>query len=436
MCAIAGIISNSSVSAELYDSLIVQQHRGQDASGIMTSEDDAKMHLCKSNGLVQDVFNLENIQGLIGNMGIGHCRYPTAGCASSEEAQPFFVNSPYGISFVHNGNTINTDELRKDLVEKYHRHINTTSDSEVLLNVLANNLTVPDTERITDKDLFNAVENFNEKVQGAYAVIAMIAGFGILAFRDPHGIRPLCYGVRKSESGLEEYMFASESVALDALGFTLLRDVDPGEAIFITKHGEVSSSICAKETSHYPCVIEYVYLARTDSVIDNVSVYESRLNMGDKLAKRIKEVFDVDQIDVVIPVPDSGRTAALQLAATLKKDYQEGFVKNRYIGRTFIMPGQSMRKNAVRKKLNPIAQEFEGKNVLIVDDSIVRGNTSREIIKLAREAGAKKVFFASTAPPVKYPNVYGIDMPTRKELIASNRSFEEIEEKLGVDKVF
>ena len=393
MCAIVGIVADHKVNQDLYDALIIMQHRGQDAAGIMTSEDDSTLHLRKSNGQVGDVFRRRHMLQLEGNMGIGHCRYPTAGCESSAEAQPFFVNSPYGIGLAHNGNLINAEELKTELFETDHRHINTSSDSEVLINILAHELQANDKIKITPDDLFEAVGSLHKRVIGAYSVIAMIAGYGVLAFRDPNGIRPLVFGSRE-ENGKTEYMVASESVALDTMGYKLERDVEPGEAIFIDKNGNLSSKQCAENPKLNPCIFEYVYLARPDSIMDGITVYDARLHMGDKLAQKIKRDWADHDIDVVIPIPDSGRTAALQLAASLGVEYHEGFIKNRYIGRTFIMPGQEVRKKSVRQKLNAMKSEFEGKNVLLVDDSIVRGNTSREIVTMAREAGAKKVYLS------------------------------------------
>ena len=435
MCAIAGIISQNPVNQELYDALIVLQHRGQDAAGIMTSDPNAGVHLRKDNGMVRDVFRTQHMETLTGNMGIGHCRYPTAGCDSPEEAQPFFVNSPYGISLAHNGNTINAEELKKELFEKDHRHINTTCDSEVLLNILAFGLQKNDKVKIEPKDVFQAVSELHKRVVGAYAVVAMISGYGVLAFRDPRGIRPLIYGSKKNHDGSKDYMIASESVALEVLGYQVERDIAPGEAIFIDKHGNFYSQQCAKKTMLSPCVFEYVYFARPDSVMNGVSVYEARLQMGERLGQQIVRNWPGHDIDVVMPIPDSGRTAALQLASVLEAEYQEGFVKNRYVGRTFIMPNQKTRKKSVRQKLNTMKREFKGRNVLLVDDSIVRGNTSKEIVQMARDAGAKKVYFASAAPPVKFPNVYGIDMPTSEELIAYKNNTEEIAKLIGADKV-
>ncbi|MDQ5885280.1 MAG: amidophosphoribosyltransferase [Patescibacteria group bacterium] len=436
MCAIVGILSSSNVHYEIYDALIVQQHRGQDAAGIVTSESDGTVHLKKDNGLVQDVLTEHDMLNMQGNMGIGHCRYPTAGCDSSKEAQPFFVTlNSQTVAIAHNGNTVNTEYIRQYLLEQYDKIPTTSSDTELLLHLFTQSL-LQDNMKVGKEDLFKSVKEVISRTEGGYAVVMMIAGKGLLAFRDPNGIRPLCYGERKNENGNKEYMFASESVALETLGYNLVRDVKPGEAIYINSTGELSHKICSTKTAQIPCAFEYVYLARPDSVIDGVSVYEARLKMGGKLAEKIIDINPNHDIDVVMPIPESGRTAALQMALTLGVPYQEGFVKNRYIGRTFIMPGQTARKNAVRKKLNPIKHMFEGKNVLLVDDSIVRGNTSRKIIQLARNAGAKKVFFASAAPAVKFPNVYGIDMPTHNELIAHNKSYKEIEYALGADRVY
>jgi len=435
MCAIAGIISQSPVNQELYDALTILQHRGQDAAGIMTGDTDAGVHLRKDNGMVRDVFRTSHMESLTGNMGIGHCRYPTAGCDSAEEAQPFFVNSPYGISLAHNGNTVNAEELKKELFEKDHRHINTTSDSEVLLNILAHGLQQNDKVKIEPKDIFQAVSSLHKRVQGAYAVVAMISGYGVLAFRDPFGIRPLVFGVRESRDGKKDYMVASESVALEVLGYKFERDIEPGEAIFIDKHGNFHAQQCAENPTLNPCIFEYVYFARPDSLMNGVSVYEARLQMGERLGRKILKHWPDNDINVVMPIPDSGRTAALQLASVLGVEYQEGFVKNRYVGRTFIMSSQKSRKKSVQQKLNAMAREFKGRNVLLVDDSIVRGNTSKEIVQMAKDAGAKKVYFASAAPPVKYPNVYGIDMPTSEELIAHNHDVDEIAEIIGAEQV-
>ncbi len=434
MCGILGIVAKSPVNQVLYDGLLVLQHRGQDAAGIATSEGSV-FHMHKGNGLVRDVFRTRNMRSLVGNMGIGHVRYPTAGSSeSSAEAQPFYVNSPFGIVLGHNGNLTNAEELKEELFRQDLRHVNTNSDSEVLLNVLAHELQECSLNYDLDPDIiFSAVSGVHRRCRGAYAVVVMIAGYGLLAFRDPHGIRPLVFGKNEAKEGVE-YLVASESVALDTLGFRLIRDVAPGEAIFIDIDGNFYSKSCAEQVSHYPCIFEYVYLARPDSVIDGISVYESRLRMGENLADKIRAMEDID-IDVVIPIPDSSRPSALQLANRLGIDFREGFVKNRYIGRTFIMPGQAMRKKSVRQKLNAIGVEFKGKNVMLVDDSIVRGTTSREIVQMAREAGALKVYFASAAPPVRFPNVYGIDMPTRSELIATGRTDEEICREIGADRV-
>ncbi|MGN2391662.1 amidophosphoribosyltransferase [Pelomicrobium sp. G1] len=433
MCGIIGVVARGPVNQLLYDGLLVLQHRGQDAAGIVTAEGNT-FHMHKGPGLVRDVFRTRNMRALTGNMGIAHCRYPTAGSAeSAAEAQPLYVNSPFGLVLGHNGNLTNSEQLKQEMFRQDLRHINTNSDSEVLLNVLAHELqecTV--NHRLDLPTIFRAVEGVHRRCRGAYACVAMIAGYGLLAFRDPLGIRPLVVGQAHTHQGTE-YLVASESVALDTLGFKLTRDVDPGEAIFIDVDGNFYSKQCAKRWSRNPCIFEYVYLARPDSVMDGVSVYEARLNMGVALAEKIKREMRHLDIDVVIPIPDSSRPAALQLANRLGIDFREGFVKNRYIGRTFIMPGQSIRKKSVRHKLNAINVEFRDKNVLLVDDSIVRGTTSREIVQMAREAGAHKVYFASAAPPVRYPNVYGIDMPTREELIANGREPEEIAREIGAD---
>lgn len=431
MCGIAGIVSNQEVNQELYEALTVLQHRGQDAAGIVTCEGD-KFHLRKGSGLVRDVFHTRHMLNLRGTMGIAHVRYPTAGCTSSAEAQPFYVNSPYGITLAHNGNLTNAEKLKKELFVQDQRHLNTDSDSEVLLNVLAHELQELGKLRITAEDVFQAVSGVHARCQGAYSVVAMITGFGVLAFRDPHGIRPLVYGERKTDQGTD-FMFASENVALDVLGFTTVRDLEPGEAIFIERDGTLHSRQCAMETALSPCIFEYVYFARPDSILDTISVYKARRRMGDKLADKIMRLRPDHDIDVVIPIPDTSRTSALQLANKLGIKYREGFIKNRYIGRTFIMPGQQLRKKSVRQKLNAIGMEFQGRNVLLVDDSIVRGTTSEQIIQMARDAGANKVYFASAAPPVRYPNVYGIDMPAAEELIAHGRTEEEVERELGCD---
>jgi amidophosphoribosyltransferase len=433
MCGILGIVARSPVNQLLYDGLLLLQHRGQDAAGIVTSEGNS-FHMHKGSGQVREVFRTRNMRSLPGNMGIAHCRYPTAGSAFKvAEAQPFYVNSPFGIVLGHNGNLTNSDTLKDEMFRTDLRHINTGSDSEVLVNVLAHELENTSVKlRLEPQSIFTAVANVHRRVKGAYAVVAMIAGYGVLAFRDPFGIRPLVIGYNETETGTE-YMVASESVALDALGFRVLRDVAPGEAVFIDEEGNFHSQQCAPKSSLNPCIFEYVYLARPDSLIDGASVYETRLNMGEKLAEKIRRQYRHLSVDVVIPIPDSSRPSALQLAQGLGVPYREGFVKNRYIGRTFIMPGQAVRSRSVRQKLNPMSMEFKGKNVLLVDDSIVRGTTSREIVQMAREAGARKVFFASAAPPVRFPNVYGIDMPTRAELIAAHRSEEEVAREIGAD---
>ena len=433
MCGIAGIVAHQYVNQELYDALTVLQHRGQDAAGIVTCE-NGRLHLRKDNGLVRDVFNTSQMMKLRGNMGIGHVRYPTAGCTSSAEAQPFYVNSPFGLTLAHNGNLTNTEELKKALFVEDQRHINTDSDSEVLLNVFAHELQELRKLQLSVDDVFTAVSRVHKRCRGAYAVVVMIAGFGILGFRDPHGIRPVVFGERKTETG-SEFMIASESVALDVLGFDLIRDIEPGEAVFIEESGVLHTKQCSETVDHCPCIFEYVYFARPDSIIDDISVYKARLRMGVKLAEKILRDWPDHDIDVVIPIPDTSRTAALQLANKLGVKFREGFMKNRYIGRTFIMPGQQMRKKSVRQKLNAIDLEFDGKNVLLVDDSVVRGTTSEQIIQMARDAGARKVYFASAAPPVRYPNVYGIDMPAANELIAHDRTEQEVCEAIGADRL-
>lgn len=433
MCGIAAIVSHQAVNQDLYDALTVLQHRGQDAAGIVTCEGN-RLHLRKDNGLARDVFTNAQMLRLKGNMGIAHVRYPTAGCTSSAEAQPFYVNSPFGLTLAHNGNLTNTAELKKEIYKQDQRHLNTDSDSEVLLNVFAHELHSLGKERINVDDVFEAVSGVHRRCKGAYAVVIMIAGFGILGFRDPNGIRPAIFGERKTD-GQSEFMIASESVALDVLGFNIIRDIAPGEAIFIEATGKLHTKQCAEKIDHCPCIFEYVYFARPDSIIDNISVYKARLRMGDKLAEKILREWEDHDIDAVIPIPDTSRTAALQMARRLNVKFSEGFMKNRYIGRTFIMPGQKMREKSVRQKLNAIDLEFKGKNVLLVDDSVVRGTTSAQIIQMAREAGAKKVYFASAAPPVRYPNVYGIDMPAATELIAHGRTEDEVCEAIGADKL-
>ena len=431
MCGIIGIVSKQSVAQVIYDGLLVLQHRGQDAAGMVIC-DNNKLHLRKDNGQVSDVFQTRHMVKLTGNMGIGHVRYPTAGCSSSAEAQPFYVNSPYGISLAHNGNLTNVEKLKADLYAEDLRHINTESDSEVLLNVLAHELHISASLKLEVDDIFKAVTATHKRLEGAYAVVALITGKGILAFRDPFGIRPVVYGKRQTDSGVD-YMVASESVALQTSGFDLVADLKPGEAIFIDKESNVHLRQCAQNSRLSPCIFEHVYMARPDSVIDDIYVYKARLRMGVKLAKKILLERPDHDIDVVIPIPDTSRPSAMELAFHLGVKFREGFIKNRYIGRTFIMPGQVQRKRSVRRKLNPIEIEFKGKNVLLVDDSIVRGTTSQQIIEMARDAGANKVYMASAAPAVRFPNVYGIDMPAVEELIAHNRSDQEVGELIGAD---
>jgi amidophosphoribosyltransferase len=435
MCGILGVVAKSPANQLLYDGLLVLQHRGQDAAGIVTG-DGSRFQMHKGGGLVRDVFRTRDMRHLAGNVGLAHCRYPTAGSAASfAEAQPLYVNSPFGLVLGHNGNLTNSEQLTRELFRQDLRHVNTSSDSEVLLNVLAHELQDAATGyQLDPPTIFEAVAGVHRRVRGAYAVVAMVAGYGLLAFRDPYGIRPLVIGVNQTEKG-PEYLIASESVALDSLGFELVRDVEPGEAIFVDNDGNFFSRQCAANPTHSPCIFEYVYLARPDSVIDGISVYETRLRMGRSLAEKLRREHADLQIDVVIPIPDSSRPAAMELAEGLGVPYREGFIKNRYIGRTFIMPGQEVRKKSVRQKLNAIGMEFKGKNVLLVDDSIVRGTTSREIVQMARDAGARKVFFASAAPPVRYPNVYGIDMPTSHELIAYGRTDAEISREIGADRL-
>jgi amidophosphoribosyltransferase len=431
VCGIVGIVSNKPVNQSIYDALIVLQHRGQDAAGIMT--DDAGT-LCqrKDNGLVQDVFQRQHMLRLAGNMGIGHVRYPTAGMSSSAEAQPFYVNSPYGICLGHNGNLTNTAELQAMLTQNDKRHLNTGSDTEALLNVFAHELQQNPSSTLQPDDVFEAVEGVHKRCRGGYAIIAMIMGHGVLGFRDPHGIRPIVLGKRVVD-GFTEHMLASESVALSALGFELVRDIHPGEAIYIEQDGTLHSKQCGPSKSYTPCVFEFVYFARPDSIMDGISVYKSRMRMGERLAEKILRERPDHDIDVVIPIPDSSRTSAQSVAHVLGVKYREGFIKNRYIGRTFIMPGQEMRRKSVRRKLNAIDLEFRDKVVLLVDDSIVRGTTSQQIIEMARDAGARKVYFASASPPVRYPNVFGIDMPASSELVAGNRSEAEVATKIGAD---
>ena len=429
MCGIVGVVSNAPVNQLIYDALLLLQHRGQDAAGIVTQQDD-KFFMHKAKGMVKDVFRTRNMRALPGNCGLGQVRYPTAGNAfSEEEAQPFYVNAPFGIVLVHNGNLTNAHALKHELTRVDHRHINTESDSEVLLNVLAHELEHTTRGRtLRVEDVFTAVRKVHRRVKGSYAVIALIAGQGVLAFRDPYGIRPLCIG-----SGPGTVVLASESVALEGTGHTLDRNIEPGEAVFIDLNGIIHAQQCADAPQLKPCIFEYVYLARPDSVMDGISVYQARVNLGEALARRVVSQVPPSQIDVVIPIPESSRPSAAQLAQLLGLPYREGFVKNRYVGRTFIMPGQAVRKKSVRQKLNAIASEFKGRNVLLVDDSIVRGTTSQEIVQMARDAGAAKVYLASAAPPVRYPNVYGIDMPTASELVAHDRSVEEIRAIIGCD---
>lgn len=434
MCGIVGIVSNSPVNQEIYDALTVLQHRGQDAAGIVTC-DNGRLYQRKDNGMVKDVFRTRHMRDLRGNMGIGHVRYPTAGSASSAEAQPFYVNSPYGIAMGHNGNITNAEQLSKEIYEQDLRHLNTNSDSEVLLNIFAHELMQQKKLFIDPEDIFNAIHRVHKRVRGGYAAVGVIPSMGLFAFRDPFALRPVVVGKRQTPAGVD-YMVASESVALDAAGYELLKDLEPGEAVVITEQGHIQFKQCADNPQYSPCIFEFVYFARPDSMIDDISVYKSRLRMGEKLAEQIMRDWPDNDIDVVMPIPDTSRTSALQLADKLGKPYREGFIKNRYIGRTFIMPGQKQRKKSVRQKLNPVTLEFEGKNILLVDDSIVRGTTSGEIVQMARDAGAKKVYFASAAPAVRYPYVYGIDMPSASELVANGREIDEIANYIGADKLF
>lgn len=431
MCGVVGIVGNQPVNQALYDGLTMLQHRGQDAAGIMTIDQNT-LRLRKGNGLVRDVFHTRHMKRLSGHVGIGHVRYPTAGSASSAEAQPFYVNSPFGIAMAHNGNLTNADELQQSLFDSARRHINTTSDSEILLNILAHELTKIESMQLGEEDIFRAVAAVHRQTRGAYAAVAMIIGHGMLAFRDPYGIRPLALGKRETEQGTE-YMVASESVAIDGTGFTYMRDVEPGEAVYITNNGELFTRQAADNPMHNPCIFEYVYFARPDSFLDGVSVYASRINMGRKLGEKIKREYAHLDIDVIIPIPETACDIALEMSRVLRLPYRQGFVKNRYIGRTFIMPGQTQRRKSVRSKLNAISAEFKGKNVLLVDDSIVRGTTSEQIIDMAREAGAKNVYFASAAPEIRFPNVYGIDMPSANELIGYGREVEEVCQLIKAD---
>ena len=429
MCGIVGIVGHSEVAAQLYDGLTVLQHRGQDAAGIATA-DGGKLRVYKGNGLVRDVFDQSAMALLSGRVGVAHCRYPTAGSEGSDEAQPFYVNSPFGIALAHNGNLINTDALRREVFEQDRRNVNTESDSEVLLNVFAHELDLQ--KALTPDAVFRALEGVNRRARGGYAVVCAVLGLGLVAFRDPHGIRPLVLGKRAGAGG-DEYIVASESVALDILGFERIRDVEPGEGIVITARGELFAQQCAQPQHHAPCIFEYVYFARPDSMIENISVHKARMRMGVTLGEKILRERPDHDIDVVIPIPDTSRDSALEIANVLGVKYREGFIKNRYVGRTFIMPGQGERAKSVKRKLNPIPLEFRNRVVLLVDDSIVRGTTSKQIVQMARDAGAKKVYLASAAPPVRYPNIYGIDMPSSEELVAHGRSEKDIEQLLGCD---
>lgn len=439
MCGVFGIVAHEPVNQILYDGLQMLQHRGQDAAGIVTATSN-RFHMHKGKGMVREVFRTRHMRDLLGNAGIAHVRYPTAGNAgSSAEAQPFYVSSPFGIVLAHNGNLTNTKELYDSVYKEYLRHVNTQSDSEVLLNVFAHELRSQVSKSSTPHQLsvesiFQAVSELHKRVRGAYGIVAMIAGYGMLAFRDPNGIRPLVLGKRENADGTTDYAVASENIAFTCMdGFEILRDVDAGEAVFITFDGQFFSQQCAENPKLSPCLFEYVYFARPDSVIDGISIYQARANMGITLAEKVKKHINLDDIDVVMTIPDSSRPSAMELAKHLNKPYREGLIKNRYIGRTFIMPGQATRKKSVRQKLSPIPSEFAGKNVLLVDDSIVRGTTSREIVDMVRASGAKKVFFASAAPEVRYPNVYGIDMPTREELIANGRTPEQVAQEINAD---
>lgn len=431
MCGVVGIVATNEVNQTIFDALTVLQHRGQDAAGMMTCENN-HFALRKGNGLVRDVFHTRHMQKLKGKMGIGHVRYPTAGSASEAEAQPFYVNSPNGIALAHNGNLTNADELREELLHHQKRHINTHSDSEVILNIFAHELQSITNKTLTKDEIFKAVSGVMKRCRGGYAIVAMIVNVGVIAFRDPFGIRPLIYGKKETENG-REVMVASESVALTSQDFSIIDDVGPGEAIFIECSGKIHRHQCADKFQLSPCLFEFVYFARPDSIIDKISVYKVRMNIGRKLAEKIKREWSENKIDVVIPIPETSRNAAIPLANALGIEYREGFVKNRYIGRTFIMPGQTVRKKSVNQKLSVIDLEFRNKNVLLVDDSIVRGTTSNEIIQMARKAGARKVYFASAAPPIQYPNIYGIDMPSTQELIAHNRTVDEIRREIGAD---
>ncbi|WP_334149405.1 amidophosphoribosyltransferase [Microbacterium sp.] len=439
MCGIVGMVGAAPVNQDIYDALLLLQHRGQDATGIATAESNGVMHNAKAQGMVREAFRTRDMRALLGNVGLGHVRYATKGTASNEEEmQPFYVNAPYGIILIHNGNLTNTRELTAEMAKRDRRHLNSSSDTELLLNVLAGELqNTTSTVDLDPERVFEAVARTHERIEGAYAVIAVIAGYGLLAFRDPFGIRPLILGRRPSTvagaEGKDEWVVASESLVLENGDYEVVREVEPGEAIFITTEGELYSKQCSEAAQLAPCAFEYVYLARPDSVMNGISVYESRLRMGDRLADTIAKHVPMDKIDVVMPIPDSSRPAAMEVARKLGIEYREGFYKNRYVGRTFIMPGQAVRKKSVRQKLNAMSTEFQGKNVLLIDDSIVRGTTSKEIIQMARDAGATSVTFASAAPPVRHPHVYGINMPSRQELIAHGRTIPEIAEVLGCD---
>jgi amidophosphoribosyltransferase len=434
MCGVIGILSSSPVNQEIFDGLTALQHRGQDAAGIASCDETGKVHIVKGRGLVRDVIRMRHMIRLQGNLGIGHVRYPTAGTDTDEEAQPLYVNAPYGLCLAHNGNLTNVDEIKSDVIQDNLRHLNTHSDSEVLLNVLAHELQSEHKRRLDHQAVFNAVEKLHARVKGAYAAVVMVANYGLIAFRDPFGIRPLIVGRRKVGDGYD-YMVSSESVALDILGYEVIDDIKPGEAVYITIDGQFHRKVCTKESQLSPCIFEFVYLARPDSMIDDISVYKVRLKLGEAMAKKIKQQWPDYDIDVVMPIPDTSRTAASVLARRLGIKFREGFVKNRYIGRTFIMPGQQVRKRSVRQKLNTVPLEFKNKNVLLVDDSIVRGTTSKEIIQMAREAGAKKVYFASAAPEIRFANIYGIDMPAVNELIAYNKTNQQICDSINADAV-
>ncbi len=436
MCGIVGIVSSEDVNQQIYDSLLLLQHRGQDSTGIATM-DNSMFHIYKAKGQVNTAYRTRDMRNLIGKIGLGHVRYATKGSAESiEEAQPFYVNAPYGIVLIHNGNLTNTRELEKQLFNVDRRHTNSSSDTEMLLNVFATELqSQVQNQELDPNHIFKAVRSLHKRIQGSYAAISLISGHGILAFRDPFGIRPLVIGKRVSVDNKDEWMIASESLVLENNDYKIERDVKPGEAIFISNQGEFFSQQCSDNPKLFPCSFEYVYLARPDSIMNGISVYKARLKMGDFLAETIKKTIQSGDVDVVMPIPDSSRPAAMQVARQLAIEYREGFFKNRYIGRTFIMPGQQKRKQSVRQKLNAMSTEFKNKNVLIVDDSIVRGTTSRQIVQMAKDAGANKVFFTSAAPPVRYPHVYGINMPTREELIAHNRSISQIAERLEIDNL-